>query len=142
MSTDTANTRVLLRYRDGANFKQDCSVVVTGPPRDDLVARFTAALDAGEYLIPQDCGLDDVRPQLAFTGHLNPDDHCWVEVEGLEPTGDAARPMPLTDLVARVEAAAAADWPSQTTDLDDLLDAEWVVYDGDHASTPAGELIA
>lgn len=142
MSTDTVNTRVLLRYRDGANFKQDCSVVVTGPPDEALVARFTAALDSGEYLIPQDCGLDDVKPQLAFTGYLNPDDHCWVEVEGLEPTGDAARPMTLTDLVDGVEAAAAAGWPSQTADLDNLLDAEWVVYDGDHAHTPAGELIA
>lgn len=142
MSTDTVNTCVLLLYRDGANFKQDCSIVVAGPPETHLVARFTAALDAGAHLIPQDCGLDDVRPQLAFTGHVNPDDHCWVEVDGFEPTVAVARPMTFSDLVCRVEAAAAAGWPSQTVDLEDLLDADPVVYNGGHAYTPAGDLLA
>ena len=137
------NTRVLLRYRDGANCKQDCSVVVTGPPDGNLVARLTATLDSGEFLIPQDCGLEDLRPQLAFTGYLNPDDHCWVEVEGVEATTEDARPMTFAALVDRAEAAAAAGWPSQGVDLDDLLDAEAVVYDDNgSACTPAGELVA
>lgn len=140
-------TRFVVSYRDASNYRQDETVIVDGPPDPGIIRRIIAACDdQGEaFFIPFDVGLP-IAPQLAFTGYLNDDDHCWCT---LDPNGftatteDATVDTDLVTLAARFEQAAAAGWPGQHTDLADLLDAEAGHYDDDgRFCAPDGTVIA
>jgi hypothetical protein len=89
------NTRVDLLYRDGCNYAYS-RVVFAGEPTPELVTRFLATRDNGDWIVTEQVGL--THPALesdTFNNGRFPDeedDHGYTEVEerDIEATDDAA----------------------------------------------------
>lgn len=100
------NTRIGYMYRDGANYKQYCEVVVAGTLDPTLV---TPLLDGGQWFIAGDVGLPDPQLEWEELGYEFPteEDHvfCEFDPEDVEPT-EAPPTVGVTaaDLLARLRA--------------------------------------
>ena len=104
------NTRFNYLYRDAANYKEWGEVVFGGFVTDGLIARFTRALESGEFFIADQIRIPEVFP---LTWPRYDDDHCWHESAGFEST--AANPddpfaRTLEHFVDEVEQVAIAGW--------------------------------
>lgn len=69
------NTRIFYLYRDASNYKVTNEVVVHGTMTEEQKAIIMDSLDCGEYFIPSQVGLPEVR-----FGSITEDDHCWFEL--------------------------------------------------------------
>jgi len=107
------NTLIPLMYRDACNYKLHGEIVVGGEPDPTLIARLEAALDAGEFIVPEQVGLTHLaRTDDMFKRRFpDPDDdHPYEEVllDQIEATD-----KPPTDgrtLLQFIEACEGADW--------------------------------
>ena len=119
------NTKVCYMYRDASNYKKYQSVVVNGSISfEDAKTIFSKCegyqeeefcsgdfdREHGQYIgdtqmlfIPEQVGL----PAERFD-EISEDDHCYFELQGLEPTQDAAD-WDLVDAKQLVERFAAVD---------------------------------
>jgi len=69
------NTKIEYLYRDCSNWKVWNVAVVAGEITEKQKKAILAALDSGEYFIPNQVGL----PEQRFDEY-NEDDHCWFEL--------------------------------------------------------------
>lgn len=109
-------TTVHLLYRDACNYKTISRVVFHGEATPKLQARFFAALEDGECLVPEQVGLE--HPALSndiFSARWpdEEDDHGYIEIVGddvIEPGGVATDERTFEQFVEACEAAAADGW--------------------------------
>lgn len=66
------NTKIEYLYRDASNWKRWNTVIVKGVITTEQVGVIMDCLHDGEYFIPQQIGLPEVRFETQ-----NEDDHCW-----------------------------------------------------------------
>lgn len=76
------NTVLYYLYRDGANYKIQNSVVLSGSFTDAEISVMESKLNEGVYFIPYDVGL----PEKRFDKWDYEVDHCWFEL--LDGDGD------------------------------------------------------
>lgn len=83
---ENMNTRINYRYRDGSNYKVHNTCVVEGTFTEDQKAAIEECLACGEYFIPSNVGLPEVR----FEDWDEEDDHPWFELDvaDIEDTDD------------------------------------------------------
>ncbi len=114
----TFNTRLTWRYRDADNYKTSRSVVLEGEPTPQTMVALRGGLSEGEWFIPSQVGLPDLRGDLQaydseksrreYASHHDRDpDHPWHEIEAtigghVELTAD---PPDHVDLVAAAPGA-------------------------------------
>ena len=81
------NTKISYLYRDACNYKQLNEVVVEGAITQEQIGSIMGCLDGGEYFIPSQVGL----PEMRF-GEITTDDHCWFELsrDGFAHTDEEA----------------------------------------------------
>lgn len=124
-------------YRDASNYKAFGGFIVEAPTdaveRQQLIDRMVAATDptiVDGGFVPADVGLDMLHGDLAeYSDGLIDDDHPWHEllVGKAEAVviADAATAVPLEELVARFESAAAHGWPSASNSLSGVTGLDW-----------------
>jgi hypothetical protein len=111
------NTRILYKYRDGANYKFPGAVVLAGVVTEDEIRPY---LHEGIYLIPSDVGLPSLHPtHCRFDEDL---DHPWHELDSArpteaEPTTDLIAALKVREFLRRLEKAAQAGWPGRNEDF-------------------------
>jgi hypothetical protein len=76
-------------YRDGANYKNCGSMILTGCPENlsEFQAKLRETMENGEYFIASQVGVPEV---FLYIGEYNvdDDDHSWHEFSGLTETGE------------------------------------------------------
>lgn len=84
------NTRVSYLYRDASNYKSWNEVILAGTLTKEQVRTIMSLCDSGEYFIPSQVGLPEVR-----FSDISEDDHVWFELaeEGFQMT--TAKPTEL-----------------------------------------------
>ena len=111
------NTRILYKYRDGANYKFPGAVVLVGAVTEDEIRPY---LHEGIYLIPSDVGLPSLHPtHCRFDEDL---DHPWHEFDSARPTEaepatDLTAALPAQEFLRCLQEAAQAEWTAQNEDL-------------------------
>ena len=111
------NTRILYKYRDGANYKFPGAVVLAGVVTEEEIRPY---LHEGVYFIPSDVGLPSLYPtHCRFDEDL---DHPWHELDSVrpteaEPTTDLAATLPAQEFLRRLQEAAQAGWLGQNEDF-------------------------
>ena len=76
---DIIVTEVPVMYRDASNYKAFGSVTFPGTLNAGQRDRLRAALDGGEYFIPEQLGLHHLGPELM--GFPGEDDHAFHELD-------------------------------------------------------------
>lgn len=71
-----SNTRINYLYRDASNYKKHNEVIIRGVLTDQQIDIIMSCLEAGEYFIPEQVGLPEVRSDDSWTE----DDHVWFEL--------------------------------------------------------------
>ena len=102
------NTLLEYLYRDASNYKQHGSVVLQGAIS---LKDIRPLLIDGEYFIPSQAGLPDLRPQFKVQGFDYPtgDDHEWHEIVSMKPTRKQPTiPLHRKEFLARLQRSRRA----------------------------------
>lgn len=103
------NTIMHYMYRDGANFKKYSHVILNGAITDEQKQRILAALDDGEYFIPEQVGLTANRwEDYGYDPNV---DHwfCELHASDFEHTDlPATVDITIDELVRRFETAKSS----------------------------------
>lgn len=99
-------------YRDGSNYKNAGSIILTGVPKDikDFEAKLRKAFETGEYFIASQI---DVPEVFLYTKEYNvdEDDHSWHEFTDITATqeepNDSRTPA---EFLQKVESQAQEGW--------------------------------
>lgn len=75
------NTTIWYLYRDASNYKAVQEVTVTGEATEEDKQKIMDSLLDGIWFIPEQIGLDIIRP---WDGGITEDDHCFCEIEDVE----------------------------------------------------------
>lgn len=117
------NTKFEYMYRDGANWKNNGSVVFAGGITPEIKARFEALLEPGDQFIADQLGIPEVfqwNPNANYDpldppvglgpGQyvINEDDHCFHEFIGIEEVTNDVVPTDSRTFAQFVEDLAVA----------------------------------
>jgi len=89
------NTRICYLYRDASNYKQYNEAVLIGEMTKEQLARIARCLSQGEFFVPRDVGL----PEMRITDYRTDDDHCWFEWEIVKDEESGCVVLPLSGVV-------------------------------------------
>ena len=107
--SEKQNTKMSYLYRDASNFKTQNEIVLKGEITKSQISRIITCLDAGEYFIPADVNLDEVRG-FSYDSDI---DHIWFELHDwdFELTDDLpTTEMTIDRLVEAFEHASEIGW--------------------------------
>ena len=101
------NTKIYYLYRDASNYKKGNEAIVEGAITQEQIDTIMDCLDEGEYFIPKQVGLPEVR-----FDKITEDDHCWFELDKYGFTATDEEPtvrMTIDELVEKFK-AASGNW--------------------------------
>ncbi|MCC0006476.1 MAG: hypothetical protein H6872_15630 [Methylobacteriaceae bacterium] len=96
-------TEVNYLYRDASNYKFRGSFIVEGAFSRAKIEKY---LIDEEFFVPKAIGLPALVPEIR-----NEDDHDWHTFEECVETTDGEPLLTARELIRRIKAAKARDWP-------------------------------
>ena len=96
-------TEVNYVYRDAGNYKFWGSFIVDGAFSPDMVQKY---LIDEQFFVPKAIGLPALVPEVR-----NEDDHEWHTFDECVETTDGEPVVTASELIRRIKAAKARDWP-------------------------------
>ncbi len=116
---------------DGNNYKMDNECVVSGIITEEMKAVIMDSLDSGEFFIPSQVGLPEVR----FDEEWTEADHCWFELDNdsFEETDDEATVSVTAEELTEAFRSCAGRWDDTmfgwpTDEVVEEADEEMPVY--------------